>query len=143
MLSHQSCAGIFPDRMLDVYDGRHQRDETKIALDHGEQRANPAAIACPEHAKLRATAPAERSHQLSKLHHTLAQTLGIADEIGRDRELAVPIPPGHTRVMIWQVDEAGVPAQRVEMRGPAPVANARGRKQRMKHQYGRRLPAVR
>src|ERR1041385_1704504 len=135
MLSHQSCAGIFPDRMLDVYDGRHQRDETKIALDHGEQRANPAAIACPENAKLRATAPAQRSHQLSKLHHTLAQTLGIADEIGRDRELAVPIPPRHTRVMIWQVDEAGVPAQRVEMRGPAPVADRKSTRLNSSHGY--------
>ncbi len=58
--------------MLNVHDGRHQREKAEIAFDHGEERADPSAVACAEHAELIAAMCAQRCHQLSQFRHALA-----------------------------------------------------------------------
>src|SRR2546430_2200489 len=88
---HETGRWALPDRVLNVYDRRHQRDETKIPLNHSEKRADPSAITGAEHAELLAAAFAQYCHQLSQLDYPLTQPFRIADEIGSDRELAVPV----------------------------------------------------
>src|SRR6266700_3975177 len=77
---HETGRWALPDRVLNVYDRRHQRDVTKIPLNHSEKRA-----------ELLAAAFAQYCHQLSQLDYPLTQPFRIADEIGSDRELAVPV----------------------------------------------------
>src|SRR5881392_1138673 len=63
LASYERRRGTLPNRVLDVHDRRHQRKETKIALDDREQRADPAAVAGPEDAELATTALAQRRHE--------------------------------------------------------------------------------
>jgi len=44
--SSRECTALrgFPDRVLDVYDRRHQGDETQVALNHRKQRTDPCAV---------------------------------------------------------------------------------------------------
>src|SRR6266480_6100486 len=116
--AHRRCAWILPDRVINVYDWRHQSDETKIVLDHGKQRADPTAITGSKNSELGATALAYGAHQLSQLHHALAQSFRVTNEIGSNGEFAVPIAARHPRVMIRQMHEAGVPSHLVEVRRP-------------------------
>src|SRR5882724_1770543 len=89
--SYERRRGTFPNRVLDVRDRRHQRKETKIALDYREQRADPAAVAGPQYSELAATALAQRGYQLPHFDHALTQPLRSADEISRDCKFAVPV----------------------------------------------------
>src|SRR5438094_1403648 len=119
--------GALPDRVLDIYDRRHQGSETQVALDHGKQRADPSAIAGREHAELAGAAFAQCAHQLPQLRYALPQSFRVALEIAGDRKLAVPIAPRDTRIMVWQMNEACVPADVVEPLRATSVANpARG-----------------
>src|SRR6266571_8300650 len=83
---HESRGWALPDRVLNIYDRRHQRDEAKIPLNHREKRADPSAITCSEHTELFAPALAQCCHQLPCLDYPLTQPLCIANEIGSDRE---------------------------------------------------------
>src|ERR1700719_956440 len=76
---------------------------TKIALDDREQRADPAAVAGPEDAELATTALAQRRDQLPQFDHALTQPLCIADEIGGNRQFAVPVAARHSRIVIRQM----------------------------------------
>src|SRR5258705_13390992 len=88
---HESRGRALPDRVLNVHNRRHQRYETKIALHHRQKGADPSAITGAEHAKLGAAALAQYCHQLPQLDYTLTQPLRVANEISRDRQLAVPV----------------------------------------------------
>jgi hypothetical protein len=57
--------GAFPDRVLDVYDRRHQGDETQVALDHCQQRTDPCAVTGGEYAEFAGAAFAQGTHQLA------------------------------------------------------------------------------
>src|SRR5882724_890762 len=89
--TNKPCRRARPDRVLDVRDRRHKRDKTKIVFEHGEKSADPAAIAGAEHTELLTAAFAQSCHQLPQLDYTLAQPLGVADKIGRDREFTIPV----------------------------------------------------
>src|SRR5438552_3539668 len=41
---HDTCARAFPDGVLNAHDRRHQRDQTKISLDHCKESPDPSAI---------------------------------------------------------------------------------------------------
>src|SRR5438552_13905272 len=88
---HESRRRALPDRVLDVYDRRHQCEEAKIPLNHREKRADPSAITCSEHTELFAAAFAQCRHQLPQLDYPLTQPLRVADEIGSDREFTIPV----------------------------------------------------
>ena len=77
--------------MLNIHNRRHQRYETEIALHHRQQGSDPSAITGAEHAKLSAAALTQYCHQLAQLDHALTQPLCVADEIGSDSELPVPM----------------------------------------------------
>src|SRR6266542_4792567 len=116
-----------PNRVLDIYDRRHQGGETQVALDHRKQRTDPSAVARGEHAEFAGAAFAQCTHQLAQLGHALPQTLCVADEIAGDRKLAVPIAARDTRIMVWQLKEACVPAKFVEVLSATSIADrARG-----------------
>src|SRR6266516_1239359 len=104
-----------PDRVLDVHYRRHQGNETKIAFNHREQRANPPAVTGSKHAELAAATFAQCTHHLPQLDHALAQPFCIADEIARDRKFAVPVAARDTRKMIRQMKETCVPAKFIEV----------------------------
>src|SRR5438132_5048842 len=87
---HESSSRIFPNRVFDVYDRRHQRDEAQIRLDHGKQSADPTAVTCSEDSKLIAPLFAKGRDQLAQLHDAPAQAFSISNQVGSDRELAVP-----------------------------------------------------
>src|SRR5437667_8254368 len=140
---HESRRRTFPDCVLDVYDRRHQRDETKIALDHCKECANPSPVTRSKYAKLATTALAQRHHQLPHLDHALAQALGITDEVGRNREFAVPVAARHTRIVIGEVHETSVPAEFVEVRSAAAIANMTRGHERVHHEHRWRAPAAR
>src|SRR5213083_2564853 len=88
---HESRRRALPDRVLNIYDRRHQRDETKILLNHREKRADPSAITCSEHTEPFTAALTQCRHQLPQLDYPLPQPLRVADEIGSDREFTVPV----------------------------------------------------
>ena len=105
--------------------GAINASETKIALDYREQRADPAAVAGPEDAELATTALAQRRHQLPQFDHALTQPLCIADEIGGDRQFAVPVAARHPRIVIRQMHETRVPTEFVKAGSPAAIARCR------------------
>src|SRR5882762_56025 len=129
--------GALPNRVLDIYDRRHQSGETQVALDHRKQRTNPSAIAHGEHAEFAGAVFAQCAHQLAQLHYALAQSFCVADEIAGDRKLTVPVPARDTRVMVWQLNEACVPAKLVEMLCATPIANRACGHQRMQNENRR------
>ena len=88
---HEPRRRALPDRMLNVYDRRHQRNKAKIPLNHREKCADPSAITCSEHTELLAAALAQCRHQLPQLDYPLTQPLRVADEIGSDREFTIPV----------------------------------------------------
>src|SRR5437899_4091476 len=133
---HESSSRILPNRVFDVHDRRHQRDEAQIRLDHGEQSADPTAVACSEDSKLIASLFAQCRDQLAHLHDALAQAFSISNQVGSDRELAIPATAWNSRVMIGQMNKARVPTELVESRCPAPVTDVRGRHQRVEHDNG-------
>src|SRR6266704_7206988 len=81
---HESRRRALPDRVLNIYDRRHQRNETKISLNHRQKGADPSAITCSEHTELFAPSLAQCRHQLPCLDYPLTQPLCIANEIGSD-----------------------------------------------------------
>src|SRR5215471_16707857 len=103
-----------PNRVLDIYDRRHQGDETQIALDHRQQRTDPSAVTGREYTKFTRAAFAQCTHQLPQFRHTLAQPFGVANQIAGNRKLAVPVPARDTGIMIWQMNQACVPTKFVE-----------------------------
>src|SRR2546430_3749326 len=116
-----------PNHVLDIYDRRHQSRETQVALDHRKQRTDPSAVARAEHAEFAGAALAQCAHELPQLRYTLPQSFCVADEIAGDRKLAVPIAARDARIMVWQMNEACVPAEFVEPLCATSVANpARG-----------------
>src|SRR5436190_14068911 len=112
-----------PNRVIDIYDRRHQGGETKIALDHRKQRSDPSTITGGEHAEFAGAAFAQCAHQLAQLHYALAQPFCVADQIAGDCKFAVPIPLRNARVMVWQVNEACVPAKFVEVLRATSITN--------------------
>src|SRR5436305_15310953 len=138
--SHEMFALAFPDYMLDVYDRRHQCNEAQILLDHREKRPDPATVAGPDNAQLAATSVAQRRYQLPDLDHTLTQPLGVANEISRDRQFAVPVATRHSRIMIRQVHKTRVPSDAVEVGSPATVPDASWRHERVQHHHRRCAP---
>src|SRR5439155_15817576 len=141
--SHEMCARAFPDRMLDVYDRRHQCNEAKILLDHREKRPDPATVAGPENAELAATTVAQRRYQLPDLDHTLTQPFRVANEISRDRQFAVPVATRHPRIMIRQMHETRVPSKAVKVGSPATISDVSCRHERVQHQDCRCAPTTR
>src|SRR4029077_12547319 len=129
--------GAFPDRVVDVYDRRHQGGETQVPLDHRKQRADPSAIAHGEHAEFAGAAFAQCAHQLTLLHYALAPSLRVADQVACDRKLTVPVPARDTRIMVWQLNEACVPAKFVEMLCATSIANGARAHQRMQNETRR------
>src|SRR6478735_6894544 len=142
LASYERRRGTFPNRVFDVHDRRHQGKKTKIALDDREQRADPAAVAGPEDAELATTALAQRRHQLPQFDHALTQPLCIADEIGGNRQFAVPVAARHPRIVIRQMHETRVPTEFVKAGCPAAIALVTRRHERVQHQYCRRAPAA-
>ena len=140
--SYERRRGAFPNRVLDVHNRRHQREETKIALDDREQRANPAAVAGPEYAELATTMLAQRRHQLPQFDHALTQPLCIADEIGGNRQFAVPVAARHPRIVIRQKHKTRIPTEFVKAGCPAAIALVTRRHERVQNQYCRRAPAA-
>src|SRR6266550_7612008 len=139
---HKPCGRAFPDRVFDVYNRRHQRHETKIALDHREKRTDPSAVTRAEYAKLLAAALTQCCHQLPHFDHTLAKSLGVANKIGRDCKFAVPIAARDTRIVKWEVDEARIPAEFVKTRSTAAIPNVTRGHERVQHEKRRCIPAV-
>src|SRR5437773_5236330 len=88
---HEPRGRTLPDRVLNVYDGGHQRDETKSPFNRCQKGADPAAITCSEHTELFAPTLAQCRHQLAHFDYSLTQPLRVANEIGSDRELTVPV----------------------------------------------------
>src|SRR6266849_3202677 len=88
---HESRRRALPDRVLNIYDRGHQRDETEIPLNHCQKGADPSAITCSEHTKLLAAAFAQCRHQLPHLDYPLTQPFRVANEIGSDRQFTVPV----------------------------------------------------
>src|SRR2546430_17673669 len=88
---HESGRRALPDRVLNIYDRGHQRDEAKIPLNHRQKRADPSAITGAKHAEPLATAIAQHCHQLPRLDYSLTQTLGVANKVGSYREFTIPI----------------------------------------------------
>src|SRR6266536_3057502 len=129
--------GALPDRVLDVYDRRHQGSETQVALDHRKQRADPSAVAGREHAESARAAFVQCAHQLPQLRYALPQSFRVADEIAGDRKLAVPIATRDTRIMVWQMNEACAPAEFVEPLCATSVANPARGHQRMQNEKRR------
>src|SRR5678815_4329235 len=66
-----------PNRVLDIYDRRHQGGETQVALDHRKQRTDPSAVARGEHAEFAEAAFAQCAHQLPQLRYALPQSLSL------------------------------------------------------------------
>src|SRR6266487_2992934 len=126
-----------PNRVLDIYDRRHQGGETQVALDHRKQRTDPSPVARGEHAEFAGAAFAQHAHQLAHLHYALPQPFCVADEIAGDRKLAVPIPARDTRIMVWQLNEACVPAKSVEVLSATSIANGARGHQRMQNENSR------
>src|SRR5882757_4524701 len=119
--------GAFPDRVVDVYDRRHQGDETQVALNHRKQRTDPCAVTGGEYAEIAGATFAQRAHQLPQFGYALAQPLCVADQIARDRQFTVPIAARDTRIMVWQPNETRVPAKLVKMLCATSIADgARG-----------------
>src|SRR5215467_11055436 len=141
--AHERGSGVLPNRMFDIHDRTHQGDESEIALDHGEQSADPSAVACPENSELGGTAFTQRRHELANFHDALSQTFGVADQISRNCELAVPVTERNARVMIWQMYKARVPSQFVQTRCPTPIAEVRRGHESVEHEHGRRSPRMR
>src|SRR5467141_3317620 len=106
---HESRCRALPDRVLNVYDRGHQRNETKIPLNHRQKGANPSAITCSQHTELFAPALAQCRHQLPRLDYPLTQTFCVANEIGSDREFTVPVAARYARKVIGEVKETSVP----------------------------------
>src|SRR2546430_869425 len=129
--------GALPNRVLDIYDRRHQGGETQVALDHREQRTDPSAIACGEHAEFAGAAFAQCAHQLAQLHYALAQSLRVADQVAGDRKLTVPVPARDTRIMVWQLNEACVPAKFVEVLRATSIPDGACGHQRMQNENRR------
>src|SRR5947208_4832436 len=123
-----------PNRVLDIYDRHHQSSETQVALDHRKQCTDPSAVARGEHAEFAGAAFAQCAHQLPQLRYTLPQSFCVADEIAGDRKLTIPIAPRDTRIMVWQMNEACVPAKFVEVRCATPIASGARRHQRMQNE---------
>jgi len=76
-------------------------------------------------AELAATVRAQCRDELAHFQHPLTQALGVANEIGRDGEFAIPVAARDTRIVIWQVHEAGVPTELVKARGATAISNVR------------------
>src|SRR5882724_3494633 len=134
--------GGFPDRVLDVYNGSHQGDETQVALNHREQRTDPSAITGSEHAEFAGTVFAQCAHQLAQFHYALAQPLRVSDQIAGNRKFAIPIAVRDTRIMVWQLNEACVPAEFVEMVCATSIADRARGHQRMQNENRRRAPTM-
>src|SRR5437867_10356899 len=109
------CCRALPERVLDIYDRRHQGNETQVALNQRNQRADPSAVTGGEQTKFARAAFAQCAHQLAHLGHALAQPFCVADQIAGDRQFTVPIAARDTRIMVWQPNETRVPAKLVEM----------------------------
>ena len=132
----------FPDRVLDVHDRGHQCHKAKIALDHCQQCADPAAVTGGQHGELATPLFAQSLHQLPQFDHPLAQSFRIANKVRRDREFAVPVAARHTRIMIRQVNKTSVPSKLVEMFCAAAVANTTGGHERMQQEHRRRAKTL-
>src|SRR6266566_8397702 len=91
LVSHEPRRRAPPDCVLNIHDRCHQRDETKIRLNHRQKGTDPSAVTCSKHTELFAPALAQCRHQLPRLDYPLTQPLCVANEIGSDRELTVPI----------------------------------------------------
>src|SRR6266516_1433224 len=78
LASHESRRRASPDCVLNIHD-------------RCQKRADPSAVTCSKHTELFAPALAQFRHQLPRLDYPLAQPLCVANEIGSDRELTVPI----------------------------------------------------
>src|SRR5438552_8418653 len=140
--SNRPRSRAFPDRVLDIHDRRHQCHKAKIALDHCQQCADPAAVTGGQHAELATASFAQSLHQLPQFDHPLAQSFRIANEVRCDGKLAIPVAARHTRIMIRQVNETSVPAELVEAFCAATVADAAGGHQRMQKKHCRRSNAL-
>src|SRR5437667_64066 len=87
--SNRPRSRAFPDRVLDIHDRRHQCHKAKIALDHCQQCADPAAVTGGQHAELATASFAQSLHQLPQFDHPLAQSFRIANEVRCDGNPAV------------------------------------------------------
>src|SRR5205085_2334891 len=132
--SHESGAGIVPDRVLDIDDRRHEREEAQVWFNHCKQRANPAAVTRSENSEFAAAALTQSLHELADFHHTLTQTFGVSNQICRYRQLAIPVTARNSRVMIRQMNKACVPTKLVETRGPTSITDVRRRHQSVEHE---------
>src|SRR4029077_14222168 len=130
---HESRRRAPPDRVFNIYDRGHQRNETKIPLNHRHKGANPSAITCSEQTEFFAPALTQCRHQLSRLDYPLTETLRVANEIGSDREFTVPVPARDPRIMIREVHEAGVPTEFVEARSITTISDVARRHKRVEH----------
>src|SRR5437763_1111932 len=122
----------------DHHDRAHQRDESQIALDHCEQCTDPATVARPEDSEFAITVVAQCADQLAHFDNTLTQAFRVSDQIRRDCKFAVPVTRRHARVVIRQVNKAGVPSKLIESGGPSPITDVCCRHQRMEHEDSRR-----
>src|SRR5262249_9587065 len=105
---------IEPDGVLDIGDGLNERDETKIGLDETEQRRCPASPTRADNPEFAATLSAEMGHELAKLDDALAKRFRIADEVGRDGELAIKKATRSARIVKGQMGKDGIPSMGVE-----------------------------
>src|ERR1051326_2201905 len=124
--------------MLDVHDRRHEREKTQIAFHGCEQSADPCAITCAENSEIVTTVLAQSRDELSNFHHALPQAFRVADQVGGDRQLTIPVSAWDARVMIRQMHKTSVPTKFVEMFRPLTIPKPPRRHQRVQHEYGRR-----
>ena len=73
----------------------------------------------------------------------MPQPLGVADEVGGDRELTIPVAAWYTRIVKWQMDKACVPAQLIKSRGQAPIPDMRRGHERVQYENSRGAPTAR
>src|SRR4029453_13599765 len=132
---HKRAPGILPNRVLHVYDRRHQRNETQVALDHRQQRADPATVTGAENSEFVAAHLAQRGDELAHFDHALTKTFGVTNQVRGDREFAIPMTTWYARVVIGQMKKAGVPTELVEVSGPTPVTDVGCRHERVQHDY--------
>src|SRR5213080_2608936 len=79
---------------------------------------------------------------IAQIDHPLTPSPRIADEIGGDRQFAVPVAARHPRIVIRQMHETRVPTEFVKAGCPAAIALITRRHERVQHQYCRRAPAA-
>src|ERR1044071_5085054 len=139
---NQPRCRAFPDRVLNVYDRSHQCNETQVTLNHRDQRTDPSAVTGRQHAEFAAAASAQHFHQLTHFHYALAQPLRVADQVAGNRKFAIPITVRDTRIMVWQLNKACVPAKFVEMVCATSIADRARGPQRMQNENRWRAPSM-